>query len=577
MCVHHYTKIKAYSADAGKRCRRLTSKKRGQWALLMVSLLPLMTFAQVPSAGQAIRDIESLQPAFQEPSDLDLEIPRPTRPAPPPSNEGGMRLSVESFLLQGNQAFSSEILLGLLADLRGQSIDLAGLRAAAQRITDYYQAHGYVLARAFLPAQDIEQGVVRIEVMEGHFDRIEVNNRSRTLDSVLHQPLSSLKPGAIVYDADLERSLLLLSDLPGITVKGTLRPGAQRGSTDLVVDADPGPRATGTLEADNYGGQYTGEYRLGASLNLNNPLRLGDEFSLRVLGSNQSQRYYRTGYRLPVGPWSTQVGVAYSEMTYRLGKEFEVLKANGKATVRSAFASQPLIRSRNFNLNATVQYDNKHLQDDIDLFELSNPKRVELWTLGLNSNSRDLWLGGGQSLFSLSYSGGRLKIGDELEQSLDRRSAGSDGHFDRANFSVARLQRLSQRWHLYSQLNAQWASTNLDSSEKIGLGGPGGVRAYALGAGSGDQGWQASMELRYLPFSGVQLSAFVDKGAVDVNKRPWTSENNHRAMTAGGVGATWNGLRQQISLTAAWPIRSTEQDEGPHQDPRVWVNATQYF
>ena len=576
MRVHHYKKIKTDRFNAGKKRRRCTMDS-GPYVLLLASLLPLTTFAQVPSAGQAIRDIESLQPAFHESADLDLEIPKATPSAPLPASAGGMQLTVENFLLEGNQVFASEVLLGLLADLRGQSLDLAGLRAAAQRITDFYHRHGYVLARAFLPAQDIEQGVVRIEVMEGHFDRIEVNNRSRVLDAVLQQPLSPLKPGAIVYDAALERSLLLLSDLPGMAVRGTLRPGSLRGTTDLVVDAEPGPWATGTLEADNYGGQYTGEYRLGASINLNNPLRLGDEFSLRALGSDQSQRYYRAGYRLPMGPWSTQVGVAYSEMSYRLGKDFEVLKANGKATVRSAFVSQPLIRSRMFNLNAQLQYDNKHLQDDIDLFELSSPKRVELWTLGFNSNSRDLWLGGGQSLFSLSYSSGRLTIGDDIEQAQDRLSAGSGGHFGRANASVARLQRLSQRWQLYSQLNAQWASTNLDSSEKIGLGGPNGVRAYALGAGSGDQGWQASMELRYLPFSGVQLSAFADKGAVDISKRPWTSENNRRVMTAAGVGASWSGPEQQISLTAAWPIRSTEQDDGPHQDPRVWVNATQYF
>lgn len=577
MRMRQYKKGKADRPDAGRQQRGTPLTASRRWALLVANLLPLSAFAQVPSAGQAIRDIESLQPAFQAPSDIDLELPEATRPAPAPAGAGGMRLSVQGFVLEGNQVFASEVLQGLLADLRGQSLDLAGLRAAAQRITDYYQGHGYVLARAFLPAQEIDQGVVRIEVLEGQFDRIALNNRTRVRDAVLQQPLSSLKPGAVVYDAALERSLLLLSDLPGMTVKGTLRPGTQRGSTELVVDADPGPRATGTLEADNYGGQYTGEYRLGASFNLNNPLRLGDEFSLRALGSNQAQRYYRAGYRLPVGPWSTQVGVAYSEMSYRLGKDLEVLKANGKATVRSAFASQPLIRSRALNLNAQLQYDDKSLRDDIDLFDVSSPKHVGLWTLGLNSNSRDLWLGGGQNLFALSYSRGRLSIGDDTVQRLDRLSADSGGQFGRANFTAARLQRLSQRWQLYGQLNAQWASTNLDSSEKFSLGGPGGVRAYALGAGSGDQGWQASMELRYLPFSGVQLSAFADKGAVDINKRAWTSENNRRAMTAAGVGALWRGAGQQISLTAAWPIRSTRQDDGPHQDPRVWVNATQYF
>ncbi|AZE95476.1 Heme/hemopexin utilization protein B precursor [Pseudomonas orientalis] len=547
------------------------------YGALLAGLLPLTAWAQVPSAGQALRNIESLQPTLQEPSDLQLQMPKAAEPVRSATDSGGMQVTVEQFVLQGNQVIATDVLLGLLADLDGKALDLAGLRGAAQRITDYYQAHGYVLARAFLPAQDIEHGVVRIEVVEGQFDRIEINNRSRALDAVLHQPLSSLKSGATVKDAELERSLLLLSDLPGVAVRGTLRPGTQRGSTDLVVDAEPGAWINGTLEADNYGGQYTGEYRLGGSLNLNNPLRLGDELSLRALGSDQSQRYYRVGYRLPVGPWSTNVGMSYSQMTYRLGKDFEVLDAHGRATVRSVFGSQSLIRSRVFNLNAQLQYDNKRLQDDIDLFELNSPKRIGLWTAGLNGNSRDLWLGGGQSQWALSYSAGRLSIGNAGQLAQDRSTAGSAGQFARANFSAARLQRLTDHWHLYGQLNAQWASTNLDSSEKFSLGGPNGVRAYALGAGTGDQGWQASAEVRYLPISGVQLSLFADKGAVDINAQPWTNENNRHALASAGVGATWSGTGQQISLTAAWPISAAKQDEGPHQDPRVWVNATQYF
>ncbi|RBH37522.1 ShlB/FhaC/HecB family hemolysin secretion/activation protein, partial [Pseudomonas sp. MWU13-2860] len=153
-----------------------------------------------------------------------------------------------------------------------------------------------------------------------------------------------------VRSDDLERSLLLLSDLPGVRVKGTLSAGEQRGTTDLLVNAQPGPWASGTLEADNFGGYYTGEYRLGGSLNLNNPLRLGDQFNLRLLGSDEDQRYYRAAYKLPLGPWSTSVGVAYSRMNYELSRDFEVLEAHGQASIGSVFITQPLIRSRTFDL-----------------------------------------------------------------------------------------------------------------------------------------------------------------------------------------------------------------------------------
>jgi len=239
---------------------------RGCLSLLLMVPTVATAAVYVPNAGQAIRDIEATQQALPEPP-----APEPELPAKPPSapvqapDTSGIRLQVNDFEIVGNQLFGSEVLLPLLADLKGQELDLNQLRAAAERLTRYYQDQGYMLARAFLPAQDIEGGVVRIEVMEGRYGRIQVNNQSRALNSVITGPLSSLRSDTAVRSDDLERSLLLLSDLPGVRVKGTLSAGEQRGTTDLLVNAQPGPWASGTLEADNFGGYYTGEYRLGAA------------------------------------------------------------------------------------------------------------------------------------------------------------------------------------------------------------------------------------------------------------------------------------------------------------------------
>ncbi|MGT2494597.1 hypothetical protein ACU4GD_39610 [Cupriavidus basilensis] len=78
-----------------------------------------------------------------------------------------------------------------------------------------------------------------------------------------------LRSGEAVHGAELESSLLLLNDIPGAEAKGTLQSGSEPGTTDLLVEAEPGPLAGGSLEADNYGGYYTGEYRLGGSFYLN--------------------------------------------------------------------------------------------------------------------------------------------------------------------------------------------------------------------------------------------------------------------------------------------------------------------
>ena len=175
-------------------------------------------------------------------------------------------------------------------------------------------------------------------------------------------------------------------------------------------------------------------------------MRLGDQFNLRLLGSDEDQRYYRAAYKLPLGPWSTSVGVAYSRMNYELSRDFEVLEAHGQASIGSVFITQPLIRSRTFDLSAQLQYEDKRLRDDIDLFEDSSQKHVELWSLSLNGNSQDSLLGGGQNFFYLTYGSGRLSIDDPMDQWRDHFTAGTNGGFQKLNLNAARLQYLSPRF-----------------------------------------------------------------------------------------------------------------------------------
>jgi hemolysin activation/secretion protein len=141
-----------------------------------------------------------------------------------------------------------------------------------------------------------------------------------------------------------------------------------------------------------------------------------------------------------------------------------------------------------------------------------------------------------------------------------------------------RLQALGTRLQYYTQFSAQLASRNLDSPEKFSLGGPYGVRAYALGAGSGDQGWQASAELRYLATPGWQVSTFVDTGRMQINKQPWVrNELNTLQLSGTGIGASWYGANRQISITAAWPLGDADRTQSVTRAPSVWLQAAQYF
>lgn len=546
----------------------------------LFTLLGTLTFitsshAQIPpDAGQSIREIESVP--LQLPPRQRLEFDLPSVPAQQ-VEEGAARLTVKGIRLSGNRAIASDELQSLLAGLHGRSVALGELQAAANRLSSYYRERGYPLARAYLPAQEIENGIVEIAVLEGRYGEIRVNNASGLRDAVLAIPLAALQPGNVVRAQPLERGLLLLSDTPGVEVKSILAPGASVGTTDLLVDVLPGSRVSGSLSLDNYGNRFTGEYRLGGTLNLNSPLGLGDLLTLRAMGTDEQQQYYAAAYQLPVGPYATQLGGAWSEMDYRLAKDFSELDAHGNARIASLYLIQPLLRSRDFSLHARLQFDDKRLRDDIDLFDSESKKRSRVWSASLNGSVLDELSGGGINSFSLAWSHGSLTLDSAVDRLLDDLSAGSRGRFNKLNASVVRLQRLSERFSLYGELQGQWADGNLDSSEKLSLGGAHGVRAYPQGEASGDQGWLARLELRYALAPGWILNSFADHGELRLSKRPWSDGENHRSLSTAGVGAAWADQRWRINAAAAWKLGNAEPRSDVDRSPRAWVQVARYF
>src|SRR5690606_11140078 len=99
---------------------------------------------------------------------------------------------------------------------------------------------------------------------------------------------------------------------------------------------------------------------------------------------------------------------AYSDMDYELAEDFDDLDAHGNARITSLYAIQPLVRSRDFSLYAQLQFDDKRLKDDIDLFDSKSDKRSRVVIATLSGNSRDDFFGGGVNSFALACSQGSL-------------------------------------------------------------------------------------------------------------------------------------------------------------------------
>ena len=564
----------------------MSSTRSLVWGLvsaLAMALAGLPAEAAAPSAGS---ELQLLPPAPQPPAKPlpTLRIAPATAPAvPAPST---LRVTLHSLQLSGQRVYSEAELRAVSGFEPGREVGLADMNSMASRITDFYRNSGYFLAQAYLPAQDIADGSLTIAVLEGQYGAItlrpDASLPAATL-AVAHRLLGGLEPGSTVAIAPLERRLLLLSDLPGLDLRSTLAPGASVGASDLIVDLAPGPRLAGSVDADNAGSRYSGANRLGASLSVNRPLGWGDVATLRALGAGPGMQYARASWQAQPGEF--KAGLAYSAMRYRLAQEFESLQADGSARIASVYASHPLLRSRSANLNLLLNLDSKRLHDNVASTEVVTDKKASVAMLSLTGDLRDALGGSGASSGSFTWSSGRVDILSPDALAADAAAADSSGHFDKLAISLSRQQSLGQALTLVAAFNGQWAAKNLDSSEKMSLGGAGGVRAYPSGEASGDSGWLLTLEARTalpLPAWGdlgqLQLAGFVDSGQVRLNQRPWAPGANRKALSGAGLGLSWSDNRGwMLKAQVAHKLGPAAATSAPDASTRFWLQGVSYF
>ncbi len=292
-----------------------------------------MAIAQpVGGGGIPLLQIPPAPVQTQEAPRLEVE---PVRAVPSVSADK-TRIRVQSIRLTGVQVYPESELLAQTAFQPGSELTLTELREMAGRISDFYHRKGFFLAHAYLPPQDIKDGVVTMAIVVGQYGKVAIHNETNLNQGLADGLLSGVDQGDLIEAAPLEERLLLLSDLAGVRVNSTLVPGAQPGTSDLNVNLTPGPRVSGSIDADNAGLPATGAYRLGATVNVNNLAGLGDVASVRVLSSGSGMTYGRASYQLQLG--RATVGAAYTQLNYALGKDFTDLGAHGTAKIASLYA-----------------------------------------------------------------------------------------------------------------------------------------------------------------------------------------------------------------------------------------------
>ena len=547
-------------------------------AALLLAALQAQGQTGVPNAGTILQQQQPVRPPAPQPGRAPLDI----APGVAQGAATTTPFTVNTIRIVGNTAFSTATLHALVAGAEGTTTTLAALEQLAARITAYYRDHGHPLTRAIVPAQTIAAGQVTIQVVEAHYGAVELDNSSAVRDPLLASTLAPLAPGQPITGPALDRALLLLSDVPGVAVQAVIKPGADVGAADLVVATRANPTTVASLLLDNAGNRYIGRTRAGVTGYVTNALQLGDVLDASVVTTGSGMTYGRLGYEALVSGQGTRAGAAYSKLHYNLGADLDPLDAWGTAGVASLWIKQPLIRARQLNLYGQLEYDAKRLRDRVQATDTRTDRRLGNWVLSLNGDLRDDWFGGGVNAWSMAWTRGRNRFDDAAAELADAASARTRGSFSKWNVNASRLQRIGTRDTLYLNGGVQWANANLDSAEKMTVGGPYTVRAYDIGAVSGDTGYIASAEWRHdlgeLAGGTLQATGFVDTARVTINHHAWTAGENTARLSGVGVGLAWTGPDAwRATFALATPVGAEPDSAGRQASVRAWLTLGRAF
>ncbi len=532
--------------------------------------------AQAQTPPDAGRLLEQTQPAPRPvpPAQAPRVVEPPVRP--PIVMPEGITVTPSAFRVSGAVSFPAEELLALLKPFLGRKLDLAGLNEAAGAITRRYQSAGHLLSYAYIPAQRVADGVIELAVLEGKLEGVQIVTAQdvRLRDEVIQAHTDALSGAAPLKQAEVERKLLLLNDIAGVTARAAFTPGSSTGGAEMVVSVAEDEPLDVKLEFNNHGTRSTGEYRAGVSLQLRDLFGWGDVTSARAMASGRGGLVNGSlASSVPMGGNGFRIGASLSRLTYQLAGAFRNLGATGNANTLGVDVSYPFVRGTSANLSMRLGLETKRLRDDVELAATRNPKRNDSIDLGLSFDARDGW--GGASAGSLTASMGDLQLlGDDPGGT--RNLLGGARLYRKLGAQLVRQQSISGPWNLYLRFAGQFSGGNLDSSEKFGLTGPNMVRAYAPGEASVDNGGLLAAEVRYTrDYVGgsVTLSLFHEAAAGLVNRRPLASATtaNDVRIAGSGLGLQWATGDVSLGASLAWRSRKALGIEGADTQPRLFL------
>ncbi len=561
-------------------------------------------------AGMLQRQIPSSNnvPNTLSPKEEEAVLPSQDQMLSTPKAHVGGAMFVKRFQLAKplpplEVGLDEESLNKLLADFLNRENAEDDLKAAANKVMLHLQKKGYLFARVLIKQEEIHNQIAVVHIIFGKLSggqkkpevEIQAMADKRIRDTLVQGFISqAIRNPEAFRLSDVERGILLVNDLPGISAAGTFVPGKELGSTALKLKLEEKPLFGGYIGVDNYGSRYTRAERVTAGVVLNDPSGFGDVAHLDLAGTAGTQSA-SANYRIPIGTSGLMLNLGGNYLHYKIVTGLSNADFRGDSAGFNAGLSYPVLRSRTANFYLIGQLNTKKLKDELNSIEASN-RRVNSVVLG---GQGDVQIGErNRANYSAMLTSGHLdRAAVHSDQVQDQNTRKTQGQYVLLRSVGYWGHQLTPNWALSANYTVQFADKNLDTSEKLYLGGPRGVRAYSAEEAGGDQGQilnlEASWRVPYLSSTNAiwTVLGFYDWGRAQLNRFTWLGWNasnlsvpNTYNLQGAGIGTRARfGNRGYLEFLVAKAIGSNPgaiagvNADGMSWRYRVWLNAAMQF
>ncbi|WP_417842042.1 ShlB/FhaC/HecB family hemolysin secretion/activation protein [Terasakiella sp.] len=509
-------------------------------------------------------------------------VPAPDLPDLP---DGETCFQANEIIFHGITLLSEQEQDALRAPYLGKCITLKDVDELLRTLTNLYTEKGYVTSRGFIPGQDISDGSLELQIVEGYVEGYELQDnkwfKSTRLKTAfpftLNEPLNL---------RDIEQGLDQINRLASNNAQMKLEPGSRQGATLVKIDNQTSFPVHLNSSYDNSGKAATGIQQWSGTLGLDDMLGLNDYLSFSwskdtKAGDPQHSQSLSGFWSVPLGYWTLSGSHSYYSHASRVNTTTASYLSSGYSRTQKLELDRVLHRNQDGKTNASLflrQHSATSFIEDLKLE--SSSYRLASLGITLGHNTR-LWDG---------IASAKIKVEKGLRAFGAKEDEGiTDPSSPRAQFIKSELdlsyykpfEFAGQKLSYSATAHAQWSPMTLYGADQISIGGQSSVRGFHEYTLGGDQGAYLQNTVSWaLPATSNDafnttfgtLSPFIgyDIGALENDQK---SDTEKGVVSGYAFGLKSTGGLVNVSVTYARPIRSPAYLETRHHELHLSVGV----